>query len=382
MRFLQPKVLTVLRCSICRLRRIRKKGMSNFFLSLILVAIFLAAGISTDVAAQTGERVFAQTSRSVLVVKNLKAQGSGVAVGYAKSSSQETYLIVATNCHVIGKETSSSELSRNNQVIGRGMLVFADPARDLCLLAVAASGIPIVKIRDANTLKVGERVFSVGAPRGLELSIAEGVVSQLRGERMAAPLVQTTAAISPGSSGGGLFDAQGLLVGLTSMYLGDSQGLNFAIPSEWIGERLDSVRDKIATTSSPVILTGVQDFSQDKKQVQCKSTLLIESEGADTYLDECEVSRSGKYVFAWILINFKIDAKTGNHLNRSMRSKDSYDCAAGRSANVGYALYAASMGLGSLLLSQSVPESEWKYEDAIPGSPNSKILSKVCSLGA
>ena len=60
------------------------------------------------------------------------------------------------------------------------------------------------------------------------------LVAQLRGGPP--PLIQTTAAISPGSSGGGLFDGEGRLVGLTTFYLEGGQSLNFAMPVEWIGE--------------------------------------------------------------------------------------------------------------------------------------------------
>jgi hypothetical protein len=88
---------------------------------------------------------------------------------------------------------------------------------------------------------VGEPVYAVGAPQGLELSLSEGIVSQLRGGPP--PLIQTTVAISQGSSGGGLFNAEGELVGITTFYLKDSQNLNFAVPVEWIGE--------VAETKSP-----------------------------------------------------------------------------------------------------------------------------------
>ena len=83
-------------------------------------------------------------------------------------------------------------------------------------------------------LKVGDPVYAVGAPQGLELSLSDGIVAQLRGEP--SPLIQTTAAISAGSSGGGLFDKEGLLVGLTTFYLEGGQSLNFAMPVEWICE--------------------------------------------------------------------------------------------------------------------------------------------------
>ena len=75
------------------------------------------------------------------------------------------------------------------------------------------------KIGKAASLKIGEAVYAVGAPQGLELSLSDGIVSQLRGSPI--PLIQTTAAISPGSSGGGLFDSEARLVGRQEKGLGD-----------------------------------------------------------------------------------------------------------------------------------------------------------------
>jgi hypothetical protein len=106
--------------------------------------------------------------------------------------------------------------------------------RDIAIINVSGE-IPAIERRSANSLSVGETVFAVGAPQGLELSITNGIVSQLRvTETGQAPMIQNTAPISPGSSGGGLFDAQGRLIGLTTYMLRESQGLNFALPSEWI----------------------------------------------------------------------------------------------------------------------------------------------------
>ena len=80
---------------------------------------------------------------------------------------------------------------------------------------------------------MGDPVYAVGAPKGLELSLSDGIVAQLHGGPP--PFLQITAAISPGSSGGGLFDGEGRLVGLTTFYLEGVQSPNFAMPVEWIG---------------------------------------------------------------------------------------------------------------------------------------------------
>ena len=86
-------------------------------------------------------------------------------------------------------------------------------------------------MRPYADVKVGERVFTVGAPQGLELSLADGMISSKRTSDNWR-YFQTSAPISKGSSGGGLFDAQGNLVGITTFMLKDSQNLNFAIAAE------------------------------------------------------------------------------------------------------------------------------------------------------
>jgi len=96
---------------------------------------------------------------------------------------------------------------------------------------------------------VGDKVYAVGAPYGLELSLSEGLVSQLRGGPP--PLIQTTAAISVGSSGGGLFNELGELVGLTTFYLKGAQGLNFALPVEWLSDLAKGKRRKPPALAAP-----------------------------------------------------------------------------------------------------------------------------------
>src|SRR5450830_1754760 len=79
----------------------------------------------------------------------------------------------------------------------------------------------------------GQHVYSLGSPRGLELTFGEGLVSALRPRAgMPLPIIQTTAPISPGSSGGGLFDEFGRVIGITTFFRVESQNLNFAMPVE------------------------------------------------------------------------------------------------------------------------------------------------------
>ena len=90
-----------------------------------------------------------------------------------------------------------------------------------------------VDIVPSSKLATGERVYAVGAPEELELTFSEGVISALR-DTEGVRIIQTSAPISPGSSGGGLFDASGNLIGITSFYAKEGQNLNFALPGEWV----------------------------------------------------------------------------------------------------------------------------------------------------
>ena len=195
---------------------------------LIGAAFFLSI-LPASVHALPPGQVFDKVKDAVVVVKTLdakgevKAQGSGVLVSSGR---------VATNCHVV-EGGASYQVGRGEQFVP-ATLYAEDGDKDICLLdAEGIQGQP-AQLGKAAGLKVGDSVYAVGAPYGLELSLSDGIVAQLRGGPP--PFIQTTAAISPGSSGGGLFDGEGRLVGLTTLYIEGGQSLNFAMPVEWIDE--------------------------------------------------------------------------------------------------------------------------------------------------
>ena len=239
---------------------------------------------------KSAAEVFAEVAPSVVVVLALDAngetaaQGSGVVVGKNE---------VATNCHVI--ENAQSVAVRQAADSGGGETYRMDSRisarageRDLCLLFVEDLSVPpaapVAAMGAAKGLTVGEEVYAIGAPKGLELSLSRGVVSQLRrvhGKR-AAPLVQTDAAISPGSSSGGLFNADGELVGITTFkWRGES--LNFAIPAEWVGDLQDRAAETEATlaplrgTSPP----RTENFKSGELNADSQIHLFVAARGND-----------------------------------------------------------------------------------------------------
>ena len=201
----------------------------------LIGAVFLLTILPMPGHALTPDQVFDKVKDSVVVVKtldaqgNLEKQGSGVLVSSDR---------VATNCHVV-EGGVSYQVGRGKQLVS-ATLYAEDGDKDICILdAKGIEGKP-AQLGKAAGLKVGNPVYAVGAPRGLELSLSDGIVAQLRARPP--PLIQMTAAISPGSSGGGLFDGEGRLVGLTTFYVEGGQSLN--LPCWWIGG--DKARPKAA----------------------------------------------------------------------------------------------------------------------------------------
>ena len=205
-------------------------------LALLLPALFALRPQSA--LALTASQVYEQVKDSVVVVKayDMKGKQVGLASGVMLPSGD-----IITNYHV-AKSGVRYTAGRGKKAI-RATLIAGDPDKDLCLLSAPGLTAKPARLGKTAKLKVGEPVYAVGAPQGLELSLSEGIVSQLRGGPP--PIIQTTAAISGGSSGGGLFNAEGELVGITTFYLKEGQSLNFALPVEWIGQvALGKIRER------------------------------------------------------------------------------------------------------------------------------------------
>ncbi len=190
--------------------------------------VVLCLSFASCLQAKTPEQVFLEASKSVVVIhatdqeENPVNQGGGVVTG--KES-------VVTNCHVVADGARIS-VHHEKRVFG-ATLKHSDLERDLCQLEVPSLNAPRAPLWTGR-LRVGQRVYAIGAPEGLELTISEGLISSLR-EFDGEQYIQTSAAISQGSSGGGLFDSEGRLIGVTSFFLAEGQNLNFALPVKWIG---------------------------------------------------------------------------------------------------------------------------------------------------
>jgi len=198
----------------------------------------------------TVRELVATLGEAVVQVRTPSGLGSGFFIN------EDGYLI--TNFHVIEGETQISvEVyhNRNGQLERRSYkqvrIVAMNKFADLALLKVTDEDAPKfswVLLGEAANLSVGDRVFAIGSPLGLERTVTEGILStktrQLQGELY----MQTTTQINPGNSGGPLFNLRGEVVGVTNMKLTFSEGLGFAIPVETVKYFLNN-RDAYAYDS-------------------------------------------------------------------------------------------------------------------------------------
>ena len=187
----------------------------------------------TAPASATGEALdptalFKKLSGSVFQLEATREHGTAQGSAVAISSTE-----LLTNCHVV--QGALKVVLKQAKKTWPARVLRADPATDRCILGATAPLQPVGGVRSYDSLQVGEAAYTLGSPVGLELTLSDGIVSGRR-EEGGQRYIQTTAPISPGSSGGGLFDARGNLIGITTLVLVGrehlNQSLNFAIPAD------------------------------------------------------------------------------------------------------------------------------------------------------
>jgi serine protease Do len=198
-------------------------------------------------SAQNVRDLVSLIGEAVVQVRTPSGLGSGFIIN------EDGFLM--TNFHVIEGETQISvevyhqkngELARTSYKQVR--IIAMNKFEDLALLKIEDKDAPKFKhvlLGSADAVSVGERVFAIGSPLGLERTVTEGILSTKTRQLGGALYLQTTAQINPGNSGGPLFNLRGEVIGVTNMKITFGEGLGFAIPAESVRFFLDH-RDAFA----------------------------------------------------------------------------------------------------------------------------------------
>lgn len=153
---------------------------------------------------------------------------------------------ILTNSHVVhGASKITVEMLDGFEA--EAQLVGSDPATDLALVRANASGLPCAELGDSRDLRPGQVVIAMGNPLGFQSTVSTGVVSALgramrsQNGRLIENIIQHTAPLNPGNSGGPLLDTRGRVVGINTAIIRQAQGIGFSVPSNtaiWIVSQL------------------------------------------------------------------------------------------------------------------------------------------------
>jgi V8-like Glu-specific endopeptidase len=154
---------------------------------------------------------------------------------------------IVTNYHVIQHGSSAViKLPDGAFFVVDGVLAF-DKARDVAVIKAHGTNFRTLTLGDSDRVQVGEEVVAIGNPLSLESTVSNGILSGIRSvEKEGGKLLQITAPISPGSSGGPLFNMVGEVVGITTLYIKGGENLNFAIPINDVKPMLQTSFSKLA----------------------------------------------------------------------------------------------------------------------------------------
>ena len=196
--------------------------------SLCIAFLLLLLG---SAPAQTVQEIArkAFSSTVLLVMEDANGQPLSLGSGFLVRAGE-----IAGNLHVVeGAARGYAKLVGQETKHDIQGITAVDPARDLVVLKISATGSPTLPLGSSDAVRVGEPVYAVGNPLGLEGTFSQGIVSSIR-QVGTDKLLQITAPISPGSSGGPVLNGKGEVIGVSVATFRGGQNLNFAIPSDYL----------------------------------------------------------------------------------------------------------------------------------------------------
>ncbi|HLK37800.1 MAG TPA: trypsin-like peptidase domain-containing protein [Polyangiaceae bacterium] len=163
---------------------------------------------------------------SVVTIRTAQSLGTGFIVR------QDGW--IATNLHVIVGGPHVSVTLRTERELDVVEVLAASPEHDLALVRVEARGLPSIALGDSDAMRPGDAVVAIGNPMGLEDTVSNGLVSARRTGEDGTEVLQISAPIAPGSSGGPIFNDRGEVIGVATAVLLGGQNINFGVPVRYL----------------------------------------------------------------------------------------------------------------------------------------------------
>jgi serine protease Do len=232
-----------------------------------------------------------------LVIIHSEAQGGAIA-GLGSGFIIDKDGTIVTNYHVVQGATRLRITLADSTVLFTNSVIGFNQEKDLALLRVAILNPSIIEVAPEGYVPtIGEKVYAIGNPQGLRGTLSEGIISGIRQNTPYGDMIQTTAPISSGSSGGPLLNEEGKAIGIIVAMLKGGQNLNFAIPTS-------SIRDlgSKGNTPAPVAaLPETEDRTASKEQAAAVAVLAItEGRSSEGYtIAEQLIRKWPDFALAW-----------------------------------------------------------------------------------
>ena len=215
---------------------------------ILILNLILFSGIN-HLFSQDASLIYKNIVNSTVTIETDNGLGSGFFVAPN---------IIATNYHVMeGSLTANCYLNNSDTKYKIDGYLGADRSVDLILLKVSTLTKPAIKF-SSTTVEIGQKVYVIGSPKGLPATISDGIVSGMR-DFEGYKLIQMTAPISPGSSGGPVLNSNGELIGISVSQLKEGQNINFAIPKSYLEILLNFKK------GTPMALSTLYNSTESKK---------------------------------------------------------------------------------------------------------------------
>ena len=292
--------------------------MASGFTRKLLSLIFVFPGVASAQSAPPRKDIPAiAKAANGSIVSIVMSDKDGKPLGQGSGFVVSKDGLIVTNYHVIAEGVSAVAKLPDGAFYLIDGVVASDKTRDVAILKAQGHNFRTLTLGNSDRVQVGEEVVAIGSPLSLESTVSNGIVSGIRAvKEEGSKYLQITAPISPGSSGGPLFNMAGEVVGITTMYLKGGENLNFAIPVNDAKRLLRNQTAKLQnlpngqSSDSPTTThgNGEQDGDDLKETLSwMQSSLDAITDGGTVSFDNREVNSTTLVEFSGCRIHFRHD---------------------------------------------------------------------------
>lgn len=301
---------------------------TKYIIGILLIAVI---SMSLYIFGNQDNKI-EKLSKSVLMLNIYDTKEELFATGSGFVAFENDVLV--TNYHVIDKAYKIEAVDENDVVYSLDKVVAFDEEKDLAILKFSnPTDLKALEVYNSSNISKGDEVIAIGSPLGLKNTVSKGIVSSIREDKETS-IIQITAPISSGSSGGALLNENGKVIGVTFAGIEDGQNLNLAIPSNYITDLFKLKTDGVDIKSFYYEQNPIEKYKMECEYVELSN--IFDCPGKYHHKDICVSGwvssfdgRAGYIVENTAMISYDSDydfSLCGKKENRILRFKnDNYE---------------------------------------------------------